>query len=152
MTALPDCADRIAVTDLLHAYAWHFDRNEPEAVASLFTEDAVIDYGPESPTIVGRESIVPSIEPGLRTLFSSSAHHISNVRLEADGDDAAMGTAYVYAWHTYHSTGVEGEMWGQYHCRFRRTEHGWKIAEMVLKVMGMRNFHRSAMHPIGRRP
>ncbi len=144
--------DRVAIADLIYAYAWHFDRNEPEDLAALFTTDAVIDYGPNFTTIVGREAIVPAIEPGLRTLFSATSHNISNVRLHADGDDAAAGTSYVYAWHAYHSGAPDGHMWGQYAYRFRRTEEGWRIAELVLKVMGLQDFHRADMHPVERRP
>ncbi len=144
-------ADRASIAELLYGYAWHFDRNEAEALADLFTEDCVIDYGPEFDNIVGRDRIVESIQPGLDSLFSSSSHHISNVMVQPDGADTARATAYIYAWHTYHEGVDPGEMWGQYHCRFRRTGEGWKIAELVLKVVGMKNFHRSTMHPIGRR-
>lgn len=151
MTSRIDPADRAAIVELLYGYAWHFDRNEAEAVAGLFTEDCRIDYGPEMADIVGRDTIVASIQPGLSNLFSSSTHHISNAMIRADGPDTASGVAYVYAWHTYHPSGEAGEMWGQYHCRFLRTSEGWKIAELVLKVAGMKNFHRSTMHPIGRR-
>ncbi len=146
-----DPADRASIEELLYGYAWHFDRNEAEALAELFTEDCLIDYGPEMASIEGRNAIVASIQPGLSTLFSSSSHHISNVMVQAEGPDSARGAAYIYAWHTYHESGDPGEMWGQYHCRFRRTAQGWRIAEMVLKVVGMKNFHRSTMHPIGRR-
>ena len=152
MTSMIDPADRTAIVDLLYGYAWHFDRNEPEAVAELFTQDCVIDYGPEFPNIVGRDAVEPAIRPGLSDLFSSSAHYITNIMIRSDGPDSASGVAYIYAWHTYHSGGEPGEMWGQYHCRFRRTAGAWRIAELVLKVVGMKNFHRSTMHPIGRRP
>ncbi len=144
--------DREDITNLLHGYAWHFDQNEPDAVAQLFTEDAVIDYGPEMANIVGRDTIAPAIRPGLSNLFSSSVHYITNIMLRPDGADTVMGIAYIYAWHTYHGGDEPGEMWGQYHCRFRRTDQGWRIARMVLKVEGMKNFHRSVMHPTGRRP
>lgn len=151
MPSTIDPADRAAIAELLYGYAWHFDRNEAEALAALFTEDCRIDYGPEFADIKGRDTIVASIQPGLSNLFSSSSHHISNVMVQADGPDSARGAAYIYAWHTYHSGNEPGEMWGQYHCRFRRTAEGWRIAELVLKVVGMKNFHRSTMHPIGRR-
>ena len=36
---------RAAITDLFHAYAMHFDRNVPKAVAALFCDNALIDYG-----------------------------------------------------------------------------------------------------------
>lgn len=152
MTLAVDPTDRGAIVDLLYAYAWHFDQNEPEKLAALFTSDSVIDYGPEFENIIGRDAIVAAIQPGLSNLFSSSAHHITNPRVWADGGDEATGTFYIYAWHTYHDRGGDGEMWGQYHCRFRRTEEGWRISELTLKVMGMKNFHRDKMHTIGRRP
>ena len=151
MNSRIDPADRAAIADLLYGYARHFDRNEAEDLAGLFTEDCIIDYGPEMANIEGRDMIVPSIQPGLSNLFSSSSHHVSNVMVHPDGPDSARAAAYIYAWHTYHAGGDPGEMWGQYHCRFRRTEEGWRIAELVLKVVGMKNFHRSTMHPIGRR-
>ena len=151
MTLAVDPADRGAIVDLVYAYAWHFDQNEPEKLAGLFTSDSVIDYGPEFENIVGSDAIVAAIQPGLSNLFSSSAHHITNPRVWTDGDDGATGTFYIYAWHTYHDRGGDGEMWGQYHCRFRRTEEGWRISELTLKVMGMKNFHRDTMHSTGRR-
>ncbi len=152
MTHTIDAVDRTAIVDLLYAYAWHFDQNEPERIAELFTTDSLIDYGPEFDNIVGREAIAPAVQPGLSNLFAASAHHITNPRVQADGKDGATGVFYIYAWHIYHSGGPDGEMWGQYHCRFRRTDQGWKIAELVLKVMGSKNFHRDNMHPTGRRP
>ena len=74
--------DRLAITDLLHRYAYHFDRNEPEHVAALFTDDAVIDYGPEFPPIHGRGAVAARIAPGLNTIFAATSHHISNVIID----------------------------------------------------------------------
>ena len=147
-----DLGDRAAIADLIYSYAWHFDRNEPEDLAALFTEDAVIDYGPGMALIEGREAIVPAIRPGLQELFSATSHHISNLRVRAEGEGGATGDAYVYAWHAYHSGAPDGHMWGQYSYRFRRTGEGWRIAALRLQVMGMQDFHREEMHPVGRRP
>ena len=161
MTTLPaggdagtslDADDRAAIADLLYGYAWHLDRNEPEELGELFTEDASLDYGPEFPTIFGRAAIVEAVARGQREIFSGCSHHISNVRISPDGPDRATCTSYVYSWTSYRSGAPDGDMWGQYHCRFRRTPEGWQIAEMVLRVAGMKNFHRGSMHPIGRRP
>ncbi|MYI56189.1 MAG: nuclear transport factor 2 family protein [Acidimicrobiia bacterium] len=144
--------DRAAIADLLYAYAWHLDRNEPEEVGEVFSEDASLDYGPEYPTIVGRREIVEAVARGQREIFSGCSHHISNVRISPAGDEEAAVTSYVYSWTQYRSGAPDGDMWGQYHCRVRRTDEGWRIAEMVLRVAGMKNFHRGSMHPIGRRP
>jgi ketosteroid isomerase-like protein len=144
--------DRWEISQLFNSYAYHFDRNEPEAVAGLFTADALIDYGPEVAPIRGRDAIVSRIAPGLNEIFEASSHHISNTTVTFDGADAATGMAYVYAWVRYRDGSPDGNMWGQYHCLFKRTADGWRIAELVLKVAGVTNFHRSAMHPIGRQP
>ena len=144
--------DRWEVAQLFNSYAYHFDRNEPEAVATLFTDDAVIDYGPEVAPIRGRDKIASRIAPGLEEIFAASSHHISNTTVTLDSEDAATGMAYVYAWVRYRNGSPDANMWGQYHCRFRRTADGWRIAELVLKVAGVTNFHRSAVHPIGRQP
>ena len=148
----PPAADRTAIADLLFAYAWHFDRNEPEELAELFSDDTVIDHDPETPNIVGRRNIVGAISGGLAEIFAATSHHISNVRIHPDGDGGAATTAYVYAWHRYQSGGPDGYLWGQYHCRVRRTASGWRISELVLRLAGMQDFHRATMHPIGRRP
>ena len=143
-------ADRQAITDVIHAYCFHFDRNEPEAVAALFTDDATIDYGPEAARIDGAAAIAPTIAIGLARTFAATSHHVSNIEITFDGDDDARSVSYVYAWHEYFD-GSESELWGRYAHRFRRDDGRWLIAELVLQAAGTRNFHRSRMHPIGRR-
>ncbi len=144
--------DKAAIADVIHAYCYHFDRNEPEAVAALFTPDAVVDYGPEFPAMTGIDTIAPAIAKGLAEVFEATSHHVSNIVVSFDGPDAAQSVAYVYAWHRYRSGAPDGELWAQYHHDFRRTDRGWKIAKLVLRAAGTRDFHRQTMHPIGRRP
>jgi uncharacterized protein (TIGR02246 family) len=145
-----ELADRQAITDLVHAYCLHFDQNEPDAVAALFTQDATVDYGPETATIVGSEAIAGTIAVGLDQIFAATSHHVSNIQITFDGPDAATGVTYLYAWHRYRDGSPDGELWGRYHHRFRRTEDGWRIAELVLRAAGAVDFHRATMHPIGR--
>jgi ketosteroid isomerase-like protein len=143
--------DERAINDAIHAYAYHFDRNEPEAVAALFTDDAEIDYGPEFPAMRGRNVFAPAIARGLAERFAATSHHISNVTVTHQGEGRARSVCYVYAWHRYRGGEPEGELWAQYHHEWLRTPDGWKIARLVLKAAGTRDFHRSRMHPIGRR-
>jgi uncharacterized protein (TIGR02246 family) len=143
--------DRLEIADLLHRYAYHFDRNEPALVAELFTDDAVIDYGPEVEPIRGRAAIVGRIGPGLERTFVATSHHVSNVLVRFAADDAAHAVAYVYAWHRYHDRPEDGHLWGQYHVSARRTDAGWRMSRLVLRTVAVTNFHRQRMHPIGRR-
>jgi hypothetical protein len=144
--------DRNAITELLYRYAYHFDRSEPELVAELFTEECVIDYGPEFAPILRRADIVARIGPGLREIFAATSHHISNVLIEFDGADTAHSVAYVYAWHRYRNGSPDGHLWGQYHTQLRRVDTQWQIAELTLRVAAVADFHRAAMHQIERRP
>lgn len=143
--------DGRAIADAIHAYCDHFDRNEPEAVGALFTEDATVDYGPGTATIVGAAAIAATIAVGLEQTFAATSHHVSNLRIAFEGPDAARVVSYLYAWHRYTDGSPDGELWGRYRHRFVRTDVGWRIAELVLEAAGAVNFHRATMHPIGRR-
>lgn len=144
-------ADKSEIADLIHAYCYHFDRAEPEAVVDLFTDDAVIDYGPDVPPMTGKAVFGPMIAQGLAERFSATSHHVSNIVIRFDGRQAATSVCYLYAWHRYRDGGGESELWGQYHHRLERTSEGWKIARLTLCAAGTRDFHRENMHPIGRR-
>ncbi len=149
-TRLRRIEDREAIIAAIHAYAYHFDRNEPEAVAALFTDDAVIDYGPEM-SMQGKSVFAPAIARGLAERFAATSHHVSNITVTFEGEDRARTVAYLYAWHRYRSGAPDGELWAQYHHDFVRTGEGWRIARLVLRAAGMKDFHRAVMHPLGRR-
>ena len=148
---LRELADRQAITDLIHAYCFHFDNNEPEAVAALFTDDATVDYGPESAAIVGSPAIATTIAVGLERTFAATSHHASNIQITFEGPDQARSVTYLYAWHRYVDGSPDGELWGRYRHRFTRTGAGWRISELLLQAAGMVDFHRATMHSIGRR-
>lgn len=149
--SLEGLLDKAEITDLIHAYCYHFDRAESEAVVALFTEDAVIDYGPDVPTMKGRDEISPMISRGLAELFAATSHHVSNAVIRFEGPDAATSICYLYAWHRYLGSGAVSELWGQYHHSFRRAGAGWRISRLVLRAVAAKDFHRENMHPIGRR-
>ena len=79
--------DREAVTALVHDYCRLFDENRPQDVAALFTDDAVVDYGPESDTIVGRDAIGTTIAVGLIT----EPHHADEIITGGDADLVMIG-------------------------------------------------------------
>jgi ketosteroid isomerase-like protein len=151
MDVTRELVDRHEIADLIHAYCQHFDQNEPEQVAALFTTDATVDYGPEAETIRGAAMIAETIAVGLERTFAATSHHVSNIRIAFWGPDRATGVTYLYAWHRYRDGSPDGELWGRYHHRFERTAAGWRIAELVLRAAGTVDFHRATMHPIGRR-
>ena len=150
-TTVRELADRQAIADVIHAYCFHFDRNEPEAIAALFTDDATIDYGPEAERIQGAAAIAPTIAIGLAHTFAATSHHVSNIQITFAGPDRAESVSYLYAWHRYVDGSPDGELWGRYDHRFERTAGGWRIAGLRLTAAGAKDFHRATMHPTGRR-
>ena len=148
--ALQHLLDRESIAGLIHGYCYHFDRNEPDDLAALFTPDAVVDYGPETADLIGTPAIRAAVGSGLATTFAASSHHVSNIEIRFGSANAASSICYLYAWHRYHSGAPDGELWAQYHHDFVRGADGWKICRLVLKAAGSRHFHRGTMHPIGR--
>ncbi len=149
--SVAELIDKAAISDVIHAYCYHFDRAEPEKVLALFTDDAVVDYGPDVPTMNGVAEIGPMIERGLSSFFAATSHHISNIAIEFEGSEAAKSVSYLYAWHRYQDGRPNSELWGRYHHTFLRSPDGWKISHLILTAAGSSGFHRDTMHPIGRR-
>ncbi len=148
--ALQHVLDREAIAGLIHAYCYHFDRDEPDAVAALFAPDAIVDYGPETADLIGVPAIRTAVAAGLANTFAATSHHVSNIVIRFDNPDTATSICYLYAWHRYRSGAPDGELWAQYHHAFVRLPDGWRIVRLVLKVAGTKHFHRATMHPIGR--
>ncbi len=75
-------ADRLAISDLVHAYAQGVDRRDPDAVARLFTEDGIfVAYatpGAAEPTSrsEGRAAIAKAI--GTARYYRQTTHTIGN--------------------------------------------------------------------------
>ena len=126
------------------------DKAEADAVLALFSDDAIVDYGPDVPTMTGHSEIAPMISKGLADFFAATSHHVSNITIRFTTPDEATSVSYLYAWHRYQDGRPNSELWGRYHHTFRRTDAGWKITKLVLKAAGSEQFHRDTMHPIGR--
>ncbi len=132
-------ADRLAISDLVHAYAQGVDRRDPEAVADLFTEDgtfvAYATPGATEPTSRsdGRAEITKAI--GMARHYRSTTHTIGNHLASVDGDRASGETRMV----AYHVLGDEGAetllVWHiRYFDDYVRGAEGWRIRERVLRV------------------
>ncbi len=132
-------ADRLAISDLVHAYAQGVDRRDPEAVADLFTEDgnfvAYATPGATEPTSrsQGRAEITKAI--GMARHYRQTTHTIGNHLATVEGDGATAETRCV----AYHVLGDEGaETLLVWHIRYldsyARSPSGWRISERVLRV------------------
>jgi SnoaL-like domain len=126
-------------------YGRLLDLNQPHEVAiQVFTEDAIDDRG-RIPVPVGRVAIEEMFTRALKQ-FAATAHVISSVEIELDGDDATSST-YVTAWH-WNAGGPQDSEAGTvrsadfaliaiYYDRLRRTAEGWRIAHRTIRPLGV---------------
>jgi hypothetical protein len=150
--AFPDPAsssrDRLAITELIHAYCRHVDLLEVREIGQLFTDDCIVDYGPGlGGPREGREALVSALSSGLPR-FSATSHHVSNIEIRLDGDDASA-TTYLLAWHRMADGSPDAFLFGQYHDRFVRVGAGWRFSQRRLLVAGDIGFP-IAWNPLGR--
>ena len=127
-------ADRQAITDVLVEYCCALDLMDLPALAALFTDDCVVEYGPgEFLRSRGSAALGKSLERMWR--WSRTSHHLSNVLIRFTGNDTAFSRSYVHAWHE-RPDGSTATIFGQYHDRFVRREQGWRIAERRMLMNG----------------
>lgn len=132
-------ADRLAISDLVHAYAQGVNRRDPEGVARLFTKDgtfvAYATPGDSEPTSRshGHAEITRAI--AMARHYRSTTHTIGSHLAAVEGDRATGETRCV----AYHVLGDEGgETLLVWHIRYldtyARRPEGWRIHERVLRV------------------
>lgn len=142
-------ADRQQITDLLVRYCVALDRMELAELASLFTTDCRVAYGPD-PRLqsVGAESLAQSLQRMWR--WSRTSHHLSNVLIEFDGEATANVVSYVLAWHE-RPDGSTATVYGKYLDRVVRKNGGWRIAERRMVKNGSDAGFRVDLFPASRR-
>jgi ketosteroid isomerase-like protein len=132
---------RAELSDLVHRYAVGVDARDWEAVAALFTDDAVLVV-PEPPRTLEpatertvREAMVP-LEDVVRTV-----HEIGAEVYDVAGD-AATGRVTGTAHHVIERNGDLLDLtWRlRYADRYRRTPDGWRFArrELTIEVVEVR--------------
>lgn len=121
--------DRIEIQELLYKYARSVDTNDWVAYASVFTEDAVLDYSSVGFPVGSRDQIT--------AIFSSSMgnmpwtqHLISNIQIDLDGNRANVTAMFLNPMQhpSLEDISVCG---GYYHHKMVRTADGWKSEHLV---------------------
>ena len=122
--------DRLAIRDVLEAYAFGLDERDFAAVQGAFTDDAALDY-----TALGGWSgtpaeVIPRIEETLKT-FPVCQHHLTNCRIRVSGDTA---TANTYLWNPLAMEGGANMLFvgARYDDELVRTDDGWRISRRTL--------------------
>jgi ketosteroid isomerase-like protein len=132
-------ADRLAIRELVDAYAHCADRRDAGGQKSLFTEDThfVVYMGGQGsqPTQVldGREALTPVFADLNR--YQATMHFNGQSTVSLDGD-RATGESYCIAHHLFTEDG-EGKLmiaWLRYGDTFVKRDGAWLFAERNLYV------------------
>lgn len=132
--------DRLALRELVEAYARGVDRLDIDAVVALFTPDGTLeithrDGAAPAALREGREAIAAALE-GLRR-YGVTAHHLAQQSLwfDADDPDRASGETYCTAHHVrvVDGTAIDRIMSIRYLDTYERAD-GWQIAHRRLVV------------------
>lgn len=144
--------DESDLRELIHRYAFGLDRRDWESWRSVFADEVVMDmtdYQPDStPRPVSADRVVHSAQV-LFAGFDATQHFIGSHRFEIAGDTAVI-TAHMRAEH-WLTTGQGGDrytMYGTYTDGCVRTDRGWKLTTVTLRLLreeGNRHVMRSAL-------
>jgi hypothetical protein len=127
--------DIAEICDLKYAYAAHLDHARLEALVSLFTEEAVCEFGPYG-TWESREAI----RAGYGAVLEKNGgplrgiHSVTNPRVQVDGDTAS-GSWYLL--DVFFGGAGENplKIVGIYHEDYVRTTDGWRISRSQIEFL-----------------
>ncbi|MGH2727172.1 MAG: nuclear transport factor 2 family protein [Actinomycetota bacterium] len=133
--SLEEIADRLAIDDLLDAYAAALDTKDWGSLRTLFTPDAIVDYTEEGGVRGSIEDAITWFQTTLAS-FTASQHFVTNRRVKVDGDEASVH-AYIFS-----PLGVpsgDGALTlvfagGFYEDVLRRTADGWRFAARTIRA------------------
>jgi hypothetical protein len=134
-----EAADRLAIRELVDAYAFCADSRDAEGQKALFTADThfVVHMAGEgsdaTDDLRGRESLTPVFE-NLNT-YEVTMHFNGQSTVALDGD-RATGETYCLAHHVYAADGGRKLMIAALHYQdaFVKTDGTWRFAERRLYV------------------
>jgi len=129
--ALLELTDLRAIEQLMVRYCDRIDANDPEGAAACFAEDGVGKYWG---VFRGRKEIAERLGKILQS-FSATSHHISNIKIDLDGD-RATAVSYVYAFHRMAETGEATHYWGRWVDRLIKVNGQWLFAERQVVGVG----------------
>ncbi len=132
--------DRVALRDLVDAYARHVDRRDALSVAALFTADGRLvsrlhDGGGDAPIVRrGRHEIATALAAGLDR-YTVTTHVVGGQVVIVDGD-GATGETVCLAHHVYEGAGGRRMlvMAVRYADTYARGADGWAFAERELTL------------------
>ncbi|MGI9621813.1 MAG: nuclear transport factor 2 family protein [Acidimicrobiales bacterium] len=129
MTGQDSAADINEIIMLTHRYAKAVDKYDPEALLTVFAEDAVLDHSPYGNACSEGHDEISAYFARLKASGRPSMHITSNHTVEIVDADEAVGTSYVQAMRPGTEAGspIVAAL-AMNEDRYVRTDAGWRIS------------------------
>jgi ketosteroid isomerase-like protein len=129
-----ETAAREAIRDLVAQYAHAADRGRFDELATLFTDDGVLEL-PDGRTARGAAAIRAFLGGTGADLATSAIgrirHHVSSHRIVVENGAEAEGFAYFLV-----VTDRGPDHWGRYHDRYALVDGSWRFALRRVRLDG----------------
>ncbi|MFL2503928.1 MAG: nuclear transport factor 2 family protein [Candidatus Azotimanducaceae bacterium] len=134
---LRELLEKEKIRKVKQLYSHLMDSNQIDALADLFTEDAICEFGPEYGTWEGRETIRTNYK-GVFAEFNrfDAMHHVTNHYIDILGPDTAEGRSYLHdVMTTVEPEGQPVVWYGLYDEDYRKVDGTWLISRSTLQFL-----------------
>ncbi len=134
---LRELLEKEKIRKLKQLYSHLMDSGQIDALADIFTEDAVCEFGPEYGNWEGRETIRKNYHGVFDGQAQFSAmHHITNHYIDITGPDTAKGRSYLLDVVTTAEADAQPIVWfGLYDEEYRKVDGTWLISKCSLQFL-----------------
>lgn len=126
--------DKLEIQDLAHLYGFVMDERDLEGLSRLFTEDARLTSADGVFDAQGLDVIAETYQ-GRYDVLGATHHFIHSALCRLDEDDPDRATGLVSGHAEVVRQGETMVVALRYHDVYRRTRHGWRIAEREMGYM-----------------
>src|SRR5579864_5865656 len=135
-----EAADRLAIRELVEAYAYCADRRDAKGQMALFTPDThfVVYMNAKDPTPTQELHSSEALAPVFADLnrYAATMHFVGQSTIRTLANDRATGEAYCMAHHLTIDGATRRLMVAalRYHDTFAKADGAWRFAERLLYV------------------
>jgi hypothetical protein len=131
-------ADRVAIEELLHRYAWAMHDRDWTTWTACFADGGTADYstagGPSGPATAAAEWLAQTM-----AVFDVAISHVGNITVEFAGDGAATARSlYKMVMRIAGDPPTYMEACGWYADDLTRSADGWRIAHRFEQLLYVR--------------
>ncbi len=143
---LQEISDRLEIEGVLVRYTRAIDTGDWDALDTVFTPDAEIDYTESGGVADTYSTVKPWLAEVLPAFFPKRMHSLAQVDIRFEGGDGALATAYFHNPMPMTVPDGEGgaggtkvvEFGGLYHHTMVRTPDGWRSRRLHEEIVWRR--------------